>query len=556
MSEPKTRPNQPTLGLQGPVVAWHDPWAKERSDDIMRTGTGIVYPSQEPAPTPGEFVRAMQELGAAFYVHHLIPSLAGQSEMIRDLARAGMRLCLGNEYGNINGPYVEGTNRYDVPDETLAEAARAGILMGALYDEPEHLQINAGQYRKDAFLPHWGATDGLSLAEASDRVASAVERRALAVRRILEAEGLRAESAPLVSEQVFSVLFHVQARGGMAVCPKVMKESFQPLQLATALGAAKQYGRDLWICADLWGPDVGPWFTRTSGFPGHSPEEFASALRMGYLMAPTHLFAENIDCLLRHEGGGRFRRTAFGDAWEEFARRFVPSHPLDWSHRDAEADIAFVHADDSNYGQNARLFGNRSLEAPVETQSVFHVWHLLSRGAIPSHGSCMHIPGYDFPRHRLKKETPIDEFPLENGREWGRGQGVHPLFLPSNNVLVYDETVTEERLGAPRLIVAAGTRLSPGTLDGLRRKANDGALVVIASWLAPEAWRSSGRVGSGRWLATDDFLGDERVREAIEPFLGPPDRWSQRFGDTEVRFAKGDAEGFTLEFEIARLRSR
>src|SRR5690606_11335438 len=47
--------------------------------------------------------------------------------------------------------------------------------------------------------------------------------------------------APLISEHVFPVMFHAKARAGMDVCPKIMKESFQSLQLATSLGAAQQY---------------------------------------------------------------------------------------------------------------------------------------------------------------------------------------------------------------------------------------------------------------------------------------------------------------------------
>lgn len=544
---------QPLLGLQGPVVAWRDPWAGARSDEIMRTGTGAAIPSQDPPPSPEAFVEALLSLGAQFYVHHLVPSLEGQTQMIRDMRRAGLKLCLGNEYGNINGPYAEGTNRYDVPDDVVAAAA--DVLVGLLYDEPEHLQINASQYRKDAFLPHWGATDGLSLKDAAERVAQAVSARAAQVGRAMRRAGKDAASAPLVSEQVFPTMFHVHARGGMAVCPKVMKESFQPLQLSTALGAAKQYGSELWVCADLWGPDVGPWFTRLPGFPGHSPEEYASALRLAYLMGPTHLFTENVDVLLRFDGAG-FRRTAFGDVWDEFVRGFVPAHPLSWTHRDAEADIVFLHADDSNYGQNARLFGRRSDEAPAETQSVFQVWHLLSRGAIPAHGSCMHIPGFDFPRHRLKAETPVAAFPLPRGREREGGRGVHPLFYPCRSVLVFDEFATEEMIGRPKLLVAAGTRMSPRALSAARRRAEAGADVVVARWLAPDVWSKSERFDSGgSWLVTDDFLGDERVRETIAPHLGPPGLWTQRFGGAEVRMAKRDAAGFELEFEIADVPS-
>ena len=35
-----------------------------------------------------------------------------------------------------------------------------------LYDEPEHLQIHADQYRTDAHLPHFGQTAGLDAEDA------------------------------------------------------------------------------------------------------------------------------------------------------------------------------------------------------------------------------------------------------------------------------------------------------------------------------------------------------------------------------------------------------
>lgn len=539
----------PKLGLQGPVLAWQDPWAKAASDRIMRTGTGMVTPSQDPLPDPQSYTDVLKELGTQFYVHHTFPDASGQAEMLHDLSQSGIGICLGNEYGNINGPFADGTNRYDVPDETILEACRSGQFMGLLYDEPEHLQINVGQYRKDGWFPHWADTERLDIAASEQRVAAAVSGRVDHVRSLLLNHGYYADAVPLVSEHVFPVMFHTKARAGMTLCPKIMKESFQSLQLSTALGAAKQYGRAMWICADLWGPDIGPWFTRTSGFPGHSPAEYESALRMGYYMSPSHLFTENVDALLSYDGI-RFIKTEFGEIWEQFVKDFVPNHPLTWRHSDAEADIAVIHADDSNYGQNARLFGNRSSVSSQAGESIFDVWHLLSHGSIPSHGSCMHIPGYAFPRHELKQAVPFEQFPLKQGADFLTPEPVHPLFYPVNNVLVFDETVEAEKLGNPKLILVAGSRLSEQTLQAVRQRAEDGATVVIGRWLVPEAWQNDRMFGKGLWLPVDGFL-DDLVREAAAPFLGSGDVWVQRFGQSEVRMYKKDADGFTLDFEIA-----
>jgi hypothetical protein len=475
----------PKLGLQGPVVSWQDPWAGDESDKVMRTGTGAVVPSQDDRPEPKAYVQMLKEFGAQFYVHHAFPGRDAEPAMLADLGEAGIDLVLGNEYGNINGPWVPGTNRYDVPDGAIRDALRSGRLIGLLYDEPEHLQINVSQYRKDGWHPHWAQTDGLTLAKAREAVLEAIARRVRHVETLAEDMGIDPGRLPLISEHVFPVSFHTCARAGMAVCPKVMKESFQPLQLATALGAAVQYRRDFWICADLWGPDTGPWFTRFHGFPGHSPEEFDSALKMAYHMAPSHLFTENIDCLLRHRGG-TFEKTAFGEVWEAFVRGFVPEHPLAWSHSDAAPDILVIHSDDSNYGQNERLFGNRSLRGAEHSRSIFEIWHLLSRGAIPAHGSCMHIPGFDFPRHVLRKAKSIRDYPLESGFDFAGNAPVHPLFCPMNNALVMDAFACDGEMGDPGLILVGGSSVSASALDGAVKRAESGATAVIGRWLIPE----------------------------------------------------------------------
>ena len=539
------------FGMQGTVIGWQDPWAPEASDRVMRTGTGSIYPSQDPPPAPKPFMDYLKHLQTDFYVHHVFPGLEGQAQLLADAREYGIELCLGNEYGNINGPWVPGTNRYDLPDEHIREAAASGMLCGLLYDEPEHLQINAGQYRKDGWFPHWGAAANpgqtATPAQLEATMVDAVSDRVRHVEGLLPGKG---PSMPLVAEHVFPVMFHAHARAGMALCPKIMKESFQPLQLVTALGAAKQYGRAMWICADLWGPDVGTWPIRTPGFPGHSPAEFESALRMGYYMGPTHLFVENIDALASFDGT-QFRNTVFGDIWEAFIRDYVPAHPLGWSHEDAEADIVLIHGDDSNYGQQERPYGHRDSPMPETSQSVFAAWHLLSHGTIPAHGSCLHIPGYDFPRHTLKRQVDAARFPLPGGLALTEPPPVHPLFQPVRSTLVLDGYASAEQLGNPELIVVAGSEVSEGTLQAVRRKAEAGAAVLIADWLVPKPWQAAQRfAGGGAWLPCSDFLGDN-AREFAAPYLGSTDYWTQRFCGAEVRITNRDSAGFELDFEVS-----
>jgi len=539
-----TYASKPRFGIQGPVVALEDPWAGERSDAIMRTGTGVTIASQDPASDPESFVGALKELHADFYVHHLIPTEAENTRLLSDLNAAGIDLVLGNEYGNINGPYVEGTNRFDLPSELVREASEMGVLAGVLYDEPEHVQIHADQYRKDAFLPHFGDTTGLS---ADDSIALIDRTVRGIVQEVREAaQDPQGKTVPVLAEHVFPLMFHTLARAGMTPAPKVMKESFQPLQLSTALGAAQQYGRDLWICADLWGPDIGPWFTRAPGLPGHSPAEFASALRMAYLFAPTSLFVENMDVLVRNDASAGIVKTVYGEVWDEFVRDFVPAHPLRWQFADAAADIVLIHAEDSDFGRHHQPFGNRQTTAPETAGSIFEAWNLLSHGSIPAHGNCLHIPGYDFPRAQLDG-IPRDQFPLEHGAP--EQTRMHGLFHASRNVLVFDEHVQESQLGSPELILVVGSRLPQATLAMLRSRAENGSTVIIARWLTATDCAETERLGQGLWVVFDT-LQDEDVREATAGRLGKPDEWTQRFGDTTIRMTPGDVHGETLEFEI------
>lgn len=536
---------RPRLGIQGPVLGWNDPWNRAGSERIMRTGTGKMIPSQEPDVEPETYMAALKELGAEFYVHHLFPDLQELPALIEDCRKFGIRLVVGNEYGNINGPWREGTNRYDVPVEVVQTLVGSGMLEALLYDEPEHLQINAAQYRKGEWFPHWGNLQADNMHEAHGRF---VERVRAELAPLSEALGA---ARPVLSEQVFPVLFHAQARAGMTPAPKIMKESFHPLQLGTALGAAKQYGRALWICADLWGPDTGPWLTRLSGFPGHSPAEFASALRLAYHMGPSHLFAENIDGLLRTGEGSRLEATEFGEEWLRFVRDYVPAHPLPYDHRQARANIAIIHSDDGNYGQNERPFGIRELPMPERSQSIFHAWRLVTHGAVPVHGSCLHIPGYSFPRHALQFGEPSAQYPLREGVPAERyGEPIHPLFQPANGVLAFDAYATAEAIGSPRLIVLAGSYISDGTLAACVKLAEQGSAVIACEWLLPEELRMPRRFGGGgSWLPVDSLLG-EAAREHAAPYLGSDKLWRQSFGEHAVRISPADEKGFSLHIEI------
>ncbi|MFD2117606.1 hypothetical protein ACFSTH_11965 [Paenibacillus yanchengensis] len=536
----------PAFGVQGSVMGWDDPWGKHLSDVTMRTGTGRIVPSQDTPPDASTFMEAIKRLGYAFYVHHLFPGGEDLAPLLQDATQFDIDVVLGNEYGNINGPWIAGTNRYDIPTDFIKQALQSGKLAGLLYDEPEHLQINAAQYRKDSWSPHFGNIEAISMEAAQQQYVTAIEQQVAAIHQATAPAEL-----PVIAEHVFPTMFHAHARAGMTLAPKMMKESFQSLQLSTALGAAKQYKRQLWICSDLWGPDVGNWFIRTSGFPGHSPAEFAAALQLGYHFAPDRLFVENIDGILQHKNG-QFHNTEFGDIWEQFRYEYVPQHPLAYHHSDATADIVLIHSDDSNYGQNERPFGIRELDMPTSSNSIFAAWHLISHEQIPAHGSCLHIPGYKFPRHALQKGTV--QYPLEQGVSTDiYGEGIHPLFQAANNVLVFDGYVSKDIIGQPKLIILAGSYISSTTLQAVRQLAEAGCTVIACKHLLPVELQQEKQFASGGlWLPVEQLLS-EQARAAAAPHLGKADQWKQRFGNYELLITPQDQQGFAVNIETINL---
>jgi hypothetical protein len=547
---------KPLIGVQGTVMGWDDPWHYKLCGSKMRTGEGRMFPSQDSRPSPEEFINLIKSMGVDFYMHSVMPDNEEINNFIESITDYNIPYMLNNEFGIINGPYAEGTNRYDVPSELAGKAKQTGRFLGLIYDETEHLQLHPNMYTRinnalgdcTEDRHQWTDTKGKTLQQIEDDLVSAVSQK-------LKEFGPEID---VYSEQVFSLMYHALSRGGINPCPKTMKEEFQSLQLSSALGAAKQYGRKLGVCVDLWGFDVGEWFTRIWGFPGHSPREFESALRMSYLMSPDMMFLENVDVLACHKMDG-FWKTEFSEIFEAFTKKFVKENPLPYHHSMACADIAFIRSDDADlsiYGtfEQGGLYGSKSLKGDYKTQSVFKVFNLLSRGRITPNGISFHNTGFTFPCNDfVRDEHTLKSLPLIKGVGKQRESCAHKLFYPMNNVLVFDEHVTARALGKPKLIIAAGSRMTDACFTLLLEKAKEGSLCIIAKWLLPEDFRADFVSQINNIVITEDFLSQE-IKELVEPYLGESECWSQRFGEYEVKFYNPSNDGITLEHEIVKLR--
>lgn len=537
-SEYKTK-----IGLQGSVMGWADPWHAELCKTMMRTGEGRVFEPQDPAPSVDRFMELLRSFGVDFYMHHAMPDKEGIQRFIESVSRYDIGFMLGNEYGNINGPFAECSNRYDIPGECVQKARETGKFLGLIYDETEHLQLHPSIYlnhhpeeiRRNPRRHQWALVDGMSLRESEEAVTAAVQK-------CREGYGGKVE---LYGEQVFPVMYHALARGGMNPCPKVLKEEFQSVQMSTAIGAAKQYGRKMGTCVDLWGQDVGAWFTRIWGFPGHSPAEFKSALELSYLMGPDFIFTENVDILARHAENG-FIKTEFGEVFEEFVHKFIPGNPRFYDHRMADPDIVMIRSDDTEWGAEEHPYGNSSLTFDYKSKTPLKVFNILSRGSVPANGILFFLPQYTY-HAALFQRTPenLKQLPLMNGVAPERCTNTHKLFYPMNNVLVLDERAGSEAIGNPKLIFLAGARITSSCLNAVAEKVRSGAVCVAMSWLMPESHDLCRNDGLGKWIVVDDLECDV-VKEETEKFLGEKSCWMQRFGEYEVRFFNDAGDGVTL----------
>lgn len=538
---------RPLIGLQNSVMAFVDPLqTPELSYRIRRTGEGVDLPVQDGEPTRAQFFELLETFCVDFLLQHTMPYESEQLAFIDVMAGRDMKYLLGNEFGSINRIGQAGTNRGDFTAAVVDAAKKQPNFMGLLYDETEHIQLHPNIYKRDSEAPttwQWADPSGKTLDQIENAVSDAVAKQATEF------------GCKLFDENVFPVMYHAFARGGMNPVPKVLKEEYQSLQLASALGAAVQYGRMFGICVDLWGSDAGPWFTRMWGFPGHSPEEFKNALQVAWHFAPDFLFVENVDPLARYSDHNGFALTEFGEIFREFIQDYVPNHPLPYRYSQAMADVALVRSDDALFDANGgfsghRMYGSHELDIDSSITSIFRAWHLLSHGHIPASGPIWLLPDGKSPKgHFPVTAQSVSALPLEHGVNIDGWVNGHDLFYPMNSVLVFDQHATSEQLAGARMIVAAGSRMTDSCAEAMLKCACRGTTLVSAPWLMPSGYRKSRKIGNGHLIITECF-NESDLLEQTAPLLGSPDVWRQRFGNymLEIRNASGD--GIHLDIHI------
>ncbi len=404
------------------------------------------------------------------------------------------------------------------PAELKERLAGRPWFLGFMLDEADHMQLNAHWpvvdyygYEDEHFLTE---TEGMDLISAQRAVLSALRSR----REACTVGG----KAPAV-EFLFPVMMHTAARAGLNVSPKILKETCGPAMLAVAMGAARQYGVDLWVDVDYW------WHNEAIG---HSAERFRSALLLAYWSGASQIYVE---------GGARWARghpvgDAIEAAYADFIRDCVPAHPRPFTWRDLRPRTAIVRFDDTCFDVRQRYLGEfpgplyGHVPAEEENAEWLSIWSLLSHGFVRT----------DSLSHQWE----------------ARRFGGRTLFVPLDNVVVYDDEVGYETLEGLRLIFLTGVKVSEATLQAVGRRVREGALCVLPPRLAPaesglRQVREITRVadGAGAWLAVPEFYRlhyecfcggpvTAELRQALAGLVGDGDHLVYDFGEWEVRIGQ------------------
>ncbi len=484
----------------GPFNLHELPWAEKLLDEFQfDLWVQHYWPRKETAANRAH-IRAIDAWCAARDI-----------QWVANLEHANWAQHFIDEHGNDWFRRDDGRHFFLFPDTLLEEFGGAERLLGLMYDEAEHMQMCANMI-SEAHRPFMYDPAGDILAEAGDAFVEAASEVARRHRR----HGVR-----LYTEHVFPVLFHGFARAGFNAGTKLLKEGWSPVHTACAMGAALQYETPLWLTPDLWG---------LSDYPGHTVEEYRSALLFAYHMGADCIYTENLAykgagenegaCSLICVEGDAYTVTPYGDVAKWFISEYVPAHPRRHTFRDARPRTAIVRQPDTCWGQGGTwypdtLFGHPDWKPNETTRAWVSLWHLLTRGTVPAESLTWFGPGY--------KGRPLQ------------------FACPVDGVVVYDHHVGYDLLQGLEAILLTGLGVSEGTRDAVARSVREGALCVALPHLLPDGVRekmgedNTLPEGDGVWIRAADFL-DPHVRDAVAPLLPEPGHIRYRFGDGTVEF--------------------
>ena len=492
------------------------------------------------------WLESLKFLGVEFIMYHYVPrgTVSEQVAFIRGLSKLcesnNIQFVLNTERINWLENFVDddgwdwchgtdGLHYMNFKPEIMQALSESTAFAGLVLDEADHMQLhrswvwqgtvsadtNIANQETKKNMVFLGDTNSLSLPEA--------EQLVLANGKRLVEEWKASGTHRIITEHVFPVLFHSFAEAGMTPACKQMKESWSNVWMACAMGAARQYERELWTCLDLWLSDR---------YPGHSPEELRNNLLFGYWAGVDRMYVENLNYegslveIVQDDGVPVNRLTKWGEQLQWFARQYLPANPRAYTFRDMKPEIAIIRFDDTDYGQAGEpfwpewLYGSETLTCTPATSHWLKIWNVISHGVIPDNSLSWNTAKYS--------EIP------------------HRSFAPMNGVIVYDHKAGNRQLAGLKLAFLSGIMISDGTMEAIAKAVEHHGLVVVAPpELVPEFVYSGYKggtcvqsCGNGKWIVTDNVQSDE-LREEISTFLGSNDEIRYLFGDEEILFKIG-----------------
>ncbi|MCL2815296.1 MAG: hypothetical protein FWD23_11915 [Oscillospiraceae bacterium] len=466
----------------------------------------------------------LKRLGARFIVWHT--EGFGSVEAEEQKAGIAMKQCekngiyflcnveIANWFPKVVGPDghdwangEDGCHYFRFPDKVLAAYNSSPYFAGVVYDEAEHMQINRNwiwENGKKNDMPFFSDTNEKSFQQAFDGFVEYGAR---------VADGYFQKGTPyLITEHVWPALFHAFASMGFTPAYKQLKESWSNIWAVMALGAARQYGRELWTCIDLW---------HLGDYPGHSPEELKYNMIFAYLIGCDKAYVEN----LSYEGSLYSNRdgadvlSRHGETVEWFSGEYLKNNKRTYTHRDYMPSVAVIRFDDTDGGQNdgsywpEKLLGSYTLKSNEMTREWLKAWHTITHGTTSTDALCWNY---------YKPEANIP----------------HRSFAPCNSPVVYDENVGLEDLETLELAFLCGLTISETTLKSVSAMVKENGLTAVAGKrFAPVEFAalynkgtSEFADGKGRWIITDDMASGE-VYAAVKPLLGNEGEMVYRFKD-------------------------
>ena len=117
---------------------------------------------------------ALREVGAQFTLFYdsLAPKKPDACRRIAEMCtRLELPFLYNNTYGDIYGPWLEGTGRAEYRPEDLTRAAQTGLFRGVVWDEVEHRQLHGTD---TGGLPYFIDARGKSPVQCYDELVAAV----------------------------------------------------------------------------------------------------------------------------------------------------------------------------------------------------------------------------------------------------------------------------------------------------------------------------------------------------------------------------------------------